>query len=173
MLLRYLKRSVADNKCLIRPETDRDGSLIACYLRKSSLSSTRTPHVDRPAPVNKSKWVINSSFGSLSNAEVSLQKGLNFAITPTSIPATEIVAKVKSAIRQLDAEQAETVRRNLNLILQKAEPPKPNITREMRQALRSSQQTKSVSEPTMISREKRNLEQKREKCISLCCHVHF
>ena len=39
-----------------------------------------------------------------------LKKGLNFAVTPANIPATEIIAKVESAVRQLDAEQADTVR---------------------------------------------------------------
>jgi len=41
---------------------------------------------------------------------------LNFAVTPTNIPATEIVAKVESAIRTLDSEQADTVRRSVNNI---------------------------------------------------------
>ena len=100
---------------------------------------TRTPQVD------KSKWVINLSSRWLSDAEVSLlQKGLNFAVTPTSIPATEIVAKVESAIRPLDAEQADTVRRNVNSILQKAKSPKPNIIREMQQALKGLKEDKSI-----------------------------
>ena len=102
-------------------------------------STTRTPQVD------KSKWVINLSSRSLSDAEVSLlQKGLNFAVTPTSIPATEIVAKVESAIRPLDAEQADTVRRNVNSILQKAKPAEPNITREMKQALKGLKEDKKI-----------------------------
>ncbi|CAH3181536.1 unnamed protein product, partial [Porites lobata] len=53
-----------------------------------------------------------------------LQKGLNFSIiTPTSIPATEIVAKVESAIIPLDTEQADSVKRTVNNLLQKAQPP--------------------------------------------------
>ena len=113
--------------------------------KQSSVSTTRTPHVDRTPQVDKSKWVINLSSRSLSNAEVSLlQKGLNFAVTPTSIPATETVAKVESAIRPLDAEQADTVRRNVNSILQRAKPPEPNITREMKQALKGSTEDKNI-----------------------------
>ena len=68
---------------------------------------------------------------SLSEAKVSLlKKGLNFVVTPANIPATEIIAKVESAVRHLDAERAETVRRVVNTILQQAEPPKPTITME-------------------------------------------
>ena len=74
----------------------------------------------------------------LSNAEESLlKKGLNFAVTPTNIPATEIIAKVELAVSSLDAERADTVRRAVNTILQQAEPPKPNITKEERDALKS------------------------------------
>jgi len=75
---------------------------------------------------------------SLSDAEESLlKKGLNFTVTPTNIPATEIIAKVESAVSSLDAERPDTVRRAVNTILQQAEPPKPNITKEERDALKS------------------------------------
>ena len=55
---------------------------------------------------------------SLDDAEIAqLKKGLNFAVTPAYIPATEIIAKVESATRQLDAEQADTFRRAVKNIL--------------------------------------------------------
>ena len=77
-----------------------------------------------------------------------MKKELNFAVTPANIPDTEIIAKVEIAARQLDAEQADTVRRAVNGILQQAELPEPNITKEMRDALKSrkrfSQQTKGA-----------------------------
>jgi len=57
-------------------------------------------------------------------------------VTPTNIPATEIIAKVESAVRSLETERADTVRRAVNTILQQAEPPKPNITKEERDALK-------------------------------------
>ena len=82
---------------------------------------------------------------SLNEAEVSLlKKGVNFAVTPADIPATEIIAKVESAVRQLDAERADTVRRAVNAILQQAEPPKPNITKEQQDALKSLKEDKSI-----------------------------
>ena len=65
-------------------------------------------------------------------------------MTPAGIPATEIIAKVESTVRQLDAEQADTVRRAVNTILQQAEPPKPNITKEQQDALKSLKQDKSI-----------------------------
>ena len=66
-----------------------------------------SPHINPTPRVDKNKWVINLSSRPLSDTEVSLlKKGLNFAVTPTTIPATEIVAKVETAIRTLDSEQA-------------------------------------------------------------------
>jgi len=51
-----------------------------------------------------------------------------------NIPATEIITKVESAVRSLNTEGADNVRRAVNTILQQAEPPKPNITKEDRDA---------------------------------------
>ena len=54
----------------------------------------------------------------LDDAEISLlKKGLNFAVAPVYIPATEIIAKVESPTIHLDAEQADTVRRAVNKLL--------------------------------------------------------
>ena len=95
--------------------------------------------------VDKANWVVYLSSGSLSDAEKALlKKRLNFAVTPANIPATEIIAKVEAAIRQLDAEQADTVRRAVNGILQQAKPPEPNITKEMRDALKSLKEDESI-----------------------------
>ena len=46
-----------------------------------------------------------------------LKKGLNFAVTPASILATEIIANVESAVRPLNVEQADNVRKAVNDIL--------------------------------------------------------
>ena len=95
--------------------------------------------------VDKANWVVNLSSRSLSDAERALlKKGLNFAVTPANTPATEIIAMVEAAVRQLDAEQADTVRGAVNGILQQAEPPEPNITKEMRDALKSLREDESI-----------------------------
>ena len=68
--------------------------------------------------------------------------GFNFlvnAITPKNIPA-----KVESAIRPLDKEQADSVRRTVNNLLQKLKPPKPNITKDMNQALKNVKEDKTI-----------------------------
>ncbi|KAL9954516.1 hypothetical protein ACROYT_G042066 [Oculina patagonica] len=95
--------------------------------------------------VDQTNWVINLSSRSLSDAEIALlRKGLNFAVTPTNIPAKEIIASVESTVRQLNTEQADLVRRAVNNILQQAEPPEPNITKEMRDGLKSLKEDDSI-----------------------------
>ncbi|KAL9973358.1 hypothetical protein ACROYT_G019801 [Oculina patagonica] len=91
-----------------------------------------------PVAANFQKW-------SLSDAEIALlQKGLNFAVTPTNIPAKEIITSVESAVRQLNTEQADLVKGAVNSILQQAEPPEPNITKEMRDGLKSLKEDDSI-----------------------------
>ena len=107
--------------------------------QKASSKLTSTPKVDQ------ANWVINLSSRTLSDAETTLlKKGLNFAVTLTNIRTTEIIAKVETTIRPLDTEQADTVRRTVNNVLQKAVPPKPNITAEMRNALKSLKKDHSI-----------------------------
>ena len=107
--------------------------------QKASSKLTSTPKVDQ------ANWVINLSSRTLSDAETTLlKKGLNFAVTPTNIRTTEITAKVETTIRPLDTEQADTVRRTVNNVLQKDVPPKPNITAEMRNALKSLKKDHSI-----------------------------
>jgi len=97
---------------------DRQQRKFEKLLREKQSSVSPTTFVD------KTKWVINLSSRTLNEAELSLlKKGLNFAVTPTSVPATEIIAKIESAVRPPDTEQADTVRRSVNTILQQAQPP--------------------------------------------------
>ena len=115
--------------------------------QKAASKLTSTPKVDQ------TNWVINLSSRTLSDAETTLLKeGLNFAVTPTNIRTTEITAKVETTIRPLDTEQADTVRRIVNNVLQKAVPPKPNITAEMRNALKKSQTGPFHHDPTSRQR---------------------
>ena len=66
------------------------------------------------------------------------------AITPKNIPANEIVVKVESAIRPPDTEQADSVRGTVNNLLQKVKPPKPNITKDMKQALKNLKEDNTI-----------------------------
>ena len=138
---RILEQIKTNTQRVFNTTKDRHKQRFEKLIRKkqATVSPVDTPYVD------KANWVVNLSSRSLSDAEKALlKKGLNFAVTPASIPATEIIAKVEAAVRQLDAEQADTVRRTVNGILQQAEPPGPNITKEMRDALKILKEDESI-----------------------------
>ena len=102
-------------------------------MREKTKTDDCTPYVD------KNKWVIYLSSRALSDVKiVLLKKGLNFANDNShEHPChARIIAKVESAVRQLDTEKADTVKRVVNNILQQAEPPESNITKEMPDALK-------------------------------------
>ena len=84
------------------------------------------------------KWVVNVSDRDLTPDETSLLKrGLNFAVTPSSLPGNEYVIGIESACRFLGAhtKQAETLRFDCVKILKHATLHKPNITRKEKEAL--------------------------------------
>ena len=138
---RILEQIKTNTQRVFNTTKDRHKQKFEKLIRKiqATMSPVDTPYVD------KANWVVNLSSRSLSDAEKALlKKGLNVAVTPANIPATEIIAKVEAAVRQLDAEQADTVRRAVNGILQQAEPPEHNITKEMRDALKSLKEDESI-----------------------------
>ena len=75
------------------------------------------------------------------------QKGLNFAPTQKSVPRTEIIAGVETALQscaKINAEKAERTRASLAAIIRNAAPPKPNVTPGERLAMRALSQNKDI-----------------------------
>ena len=64
-----------------------------------------------------------------------LQNGLNYSITPQTIPTADIIAKVETTNRTLpDREEVENIRAKTSLILQKEKLQKKNLPTEQRKA---------------------------------------
>ncbi|XP_072165864.1 uncharacterized protein [Diadema setosum] len=106
------------------------------------VPTTQTRH---ERAVDTEKWVVNLSSRTLSPTENSLlKKGMSFAIAPKRIPAVEIVSRVESTIRTLDAESKESIRKDISTVLQQAKPPKPNITGEMHRALEALKKDRDI-----------------------------
>ena len=98
--------------------------------------------------IDKTKWVYNLSAHELTKEETSvLQKGLNFAPMQKSVPRTEIIAGVETALRscaKINAEEAERTRASIAAIIRNAAPPKPNVTPGERLAMRALSQNKDI-----------------------------
>ena len=79
---------------------------------------------------DKSKWVVNLSSHDISKDEKELlEKGLNYSITPTTIPAVELVAKIETVLAGMPTEEADTIRADLSSFINRTQVPKPNCTR--------------------------------------------
>ena len=87
--------------------------------------------------IDRNRWVMNLSSRNITNSENSvLQKGLNFAITPTKMPLHEIISSTELACSLMNNQNnASRLRSDVARILEQCKPPKPNITKEERQAL--------------------------------------
>ena len=96
--------------------------------------------------IDKLKWIVNLSSKTFTLAEENLlQNGLNYSITPQTIPTADIIAKVETAIRTLpDRVKAENIRAKTSLILQKAKFPKKNLPTEQKKDLHSLREDNSI-----------------------------
>jgi hypothetical protein len=66
-----------------------------------------------------------------------LSKGLNFAVTPSSIPKRDIIAGVECAIDRMNQETKSVIRQKVSKILRSAKRPNSNLTRGERAAIAS------------------------------------
>ena len=72
-------------------------------------------------------------------------KGLNFAITPKHIPATEIIAGIESSMQNMDSEAIDSIRREVKTTLTKAKLPISNINYGQRRSLKSIREDTSIA----------------------------
>ena len=117
------------------------------HLKKFNNLLKKHQHQQPPTEntIEKSKWIVNLSSKTLTPAEENLlQNGLNYSITPQTIPTADIIAKVQTAIRTLpDEEEVENIKAKTSLILQKAKLPKKNLPTEQKKALHSLREDNS------------------------------
>ena len=96
----------------------------------------------------KSKWVVNLSDRTLSPGETSLlEKGLNFAVTPSTLPAKDYVIGIEQACKLIgpESKQADRLRADCCKILKNTPLPKSNIRKEEKEALHSLSKDDSIT----------------------------
>ena len=88
--------------------------------------------------VNPDKVVHNASDRTLTEDEKRvLSLGLNFAVTPKTIPTKNIIAATESTARRVDSQTAEKLRANVSRILQTSSPPQCNLPGPLRKAVKN------------------------------------
>ena len=85
------------------------------------------------------------SSGQLTHIETDLlAKGLNFSVTSKKLPNKDIIAIVKDAVKDLEKGETDTIRVKISLTLQNSKPPKDNMSKNERKALKESQSDSSI-----------------------------
>jgi len=84
-------------------------------------------------------------YGLNDNEKKVLSKGLNYAVTPDRIPKEEYIVATEKACKMLSTAEGEQLRAQVVGALNQAKPPKSNISKGARQALRTLAKGKSVT----------------------------
>ncbi|XP_072401183.1 uncharacterized protein [Diabrotica undecimpunctata] len=128
-----------------RAETNADLTKIKQLKKFNSLTAEQRPRKKETPPTETHKLVYNFSNLELNEATTSvLSKGFNFAVAPARIPVENIISEVESSITNIPPETAEIIRQDVSQILRTAKPPKRNLTREEKEALRDLQKNKEI-----------------------------
>ncbi|XP_047987680.1 uncharacterized protein LOC125227408 [Leguminivora glycinivorella] len=97
--------------------------------------------------IAKSRSVVNLSQQELTiDMRSVLSKGLNFALTPSSLPVETIVANVEDAIvrNRVPHREAECLRQDVSSLLRRSKLPKPNISKQERLALSALRENEDI-----------------------------
>ena len=73
-----------------------------------------------------------------------LAKDLNFSITSKTLPNKDIIAAIEDAVKDLEKEEAGTIRAKVSLRLQNSNPPKDNLSKDEHKALKELQSDTSI-----------------------------
>ena len=85
------------------------------------------------------------SFRQLTHIETDLlAKDLNFSITSKALSNKDIIAAIEDVVKDLEKEEVDTIRAKVSLTLQNSKPPKSNLSKDERKALKELQSDTSV-----------------------------
>ena len=89
------------------------------------------------------KWGINLSSTPLTpTQEVLLAHGPNFAVKPPNLPILEYITSIELAYQRVNTNEAEELRADIHKALRHSHPPRPNLRKEERRALKQLKQIK-------------------------------
>lgn len=73
-----------------------------------------------------------------------LEKGLNFAISPRTIPKEDILCSIEYGIKDMPDNIKEIIRQDCSIINRKAKPPRSNISKQEYLALKTLNQNPDI-----------------------------
>ena len=122
--------------------------LVEKQSKKASNRLNRCDTIDLTGSQLK-KWVVNLSKFKVNNSQTKvLSRGLNFAVSPDDLKdpsvVNEYITACEKACWKLSASESAQLRSEIVGTLKSAKPPKSNITKEERQAIKQLQKEKSI-----------------------------
>ena len=85
------------------------------------------------------------SFRQLTHIETDLlAKDLNFSITSKALSNKDIITAIEDVVKDLEKEEVDTIRAKVSLTLQNSKPPKDNLSKDERKALKELQSDTSI-----------------------------
>ena len=116
------------------------------YEKLVSKQGTEDERVAEERRKTQERWVINRSNRSLNEAETKvLSRGLKFSVTPSHIPTKEIITSTEEACDSIkDYKVAYSLRGEVVRLVKAANPPKPNISKAEKLALKELKSDESI-----------------------------
>ena len=93
--------------------------------------------------------------------------GFNFSITSKTLPNKDIIATIEDAVKDLEKEQADTIRSKVSLTLQNSKPPKDNLSKDERRTLKKLQSDTSIV-TLQADKGRSTVILNREDCLKKC-----
>ena len=104
-------------------------------VNSETTSEATTPEVTSENH-NKVKWVHNLSKTPLTDKqEKALAHGPNFAVAAREPPVSVYISQIERVCQQLKQGEAEELKREIKLILENIQAPKPNVAKEEAKAI--------------------------------------
>ncbi|XP_072014803.1 uncharacterized protein [Amphiura filiformis] len=115
-------------------ERSRESEHRKCKMRQVNkydrLREKSSPVLDTTLSQQQERWVVNKSDRELNDDEKSLlAKGMNYAVSPTSIPTIDLITGVELACNKLtDKTEKDQVRAEAVKVIGSSHAPKSNLT---------------------------------------------
>jgi hypothetical protein len=135
---KIISKQVEVHKSKVTNKHDTKFNSLICKNSNNSNNLTKNSSVNT---------VVNLSNKVLSDAENSiLQKGLNYALTPSCIPIEKIICGVEECVRRnkINRVKAETIRQDVSGIIRRANPLNSNVSIAERKALNNLRKDKDI-----------------------------
>ena len=120
------------------------------HLKKYTTLSTKDQQkqiaeLQNKITIDKSKWEITSQLKNYLPMKRSSEKRFEPFGHSKNIPTKNIVAKVEAVVENLPMAKVYNIRAKTSLVLQKASPPKDNLSKKQRRAVHSLKEDKEIT----------------------------